>query len=83
MFRSGHMVDIFRTVVLVILVFLVSLLLVATIFGIILTTGLFYAFWYYFKKSKVLQRQLADSNIKSDTPMPPQDTIPSPSSTDA
>ena len=64
--------------------FFVSVIVDITLFGVILTTGLFYAFWYYYRKSKSLQKRLADAaapNPESQTATP--DDIPPPLSTDA
>jgi chromate transport protein ChrA len=79
------MFDTLITIVLIVFVFFVSVIFDITIFGVILTTALFYAFWYYYRKSKVLQKRLRDSNAGStDAPADaPQDSIPPPPSTDA
>jgi len=80
------MIDTLRTVLLVALVFFISILVDITIFGIALTTGIFYAFYFYYRRSKALQRQLADLKVAApdspSTTSPPYN-IPPPPSTDA
>jgi len=89
MFRSSNLTDTVRTILLVIVVFFVSVIIDITIFGVALTVALFCAFWYYYRKSKVLQRQMADARIppatRADAPPPGSipGNVPPPPSTDA
>ena len=74
------------TVVLVLLVFFVSYLFDGPrIFGEIMATAFFIAFYYYYRKSKSLEKQLASwSPPGSKTPTsPPEEGIAPPLSTDA
>ncbi len=68
----------------VVMVFLISLFLGSI--SIFIATGFFYAFWYYYKKSQKLQRQLDESNAAKTEPQTtsqfPED-VPPPPSTDA
>ena len=87
MSNTAAAMDMVKTILLVVLVVFVSFILADTIFVVILATAFFYAFWHYYNKSKLLKRQLSESGIvESETPAPtaaPQDTNPSPTSTDA
>jgi hypothetical protein len=68
----------------VVVVFLVCLLLGAI--SIFIATGLFYAFWYYYKKSQKLQKQLEGLNAAKTEPQAtssfPEDVPPPPSTDD-
>ena len=78
---TSGVIDIMRTVLLVAVVFLVGLII--GVFDIFLVPVLFYAFWYYYKKSKKLQQQMELTAKPETAPgMPPQENVP-PSSTDA
>ncbi len=85
MSNTSGLMDTMRTVLLVVLAFFVSLILVDTIFEIIFATVIFYMFWYYYNKSKRLQRQLNENPATSGTQTSGQspDLIPPPASTDA
>jgi uncharacterized membrane protein len=76
--------DTVRTILLVVFVFFVSVIVDITIFGVALTVVLFYAFWYYYRKSKDLQRRLTDTGAsKPESQKAAPDDIPPPLSTDA
>ncbi|MGA2664011.1 MAG: hypothetical protein ABSF83_03620 [Nitrososphaerales archaeon] len=89
MFRSSNLTDTVRTILLVVVVFFISVIIDVTIFGVAVTVAFFCAFWYYYRKSKVLQRQMADARIpsaaRSDTPTSGSlpGNVPPPPSTDA
>ena len=84
MSNSSALTDTLRTVVLVVLAFFVSLILVDTIFEVIFATVIFYLFWFYYRKSKMLKRQLDEAGAGKARPSSasPEGALP-PSSTDA
>jgi hypothetical protein len=84
MSKSLGVMDTVRTILLILVVFFVSLYL--GIFSVFLVPVFFAAFWYYFIKSKRLQRQLDEKDkTKSGSPStsPESGNVPQPPSTDA
>ena len=84
MSKNSGFIDISRTVLLVVMFFFIFLFLLP--FDIVFVPALFYAFWYYYKKSKRLQMQLNESaRVKpgaTSASLSP-DSLPPPPSTDA
>jgi predicted PurR-regulated permease PerM len=85
MSRPTTMFDNIRSVLILVLVFFVAVLFSGFILGPIITV-LFYLFQRYYKRSKQLEKRLADlTSERADTQMniPPPSAIPTPPSTDA
>jgi predicted PurR-regulated permease PerM len=83
--RSPAMIDNIRSVLLLVLVFFVAILFSGFILGPIITV-LFYLFQRYYKRSKQLEKRLADltsQNAGAQMNVPPPSSIPPPPSTDA
>jgi predicted PurR-regulated permease PerM len=83
--RPRPMFDNIRSVLILVLVFFVAILFSGFILGPIITV-LFYLFQRYYKRSKQLEKRLADlTSQRADAPMnsPPPSSIPPPPSTDA
>ena len=85
MSRSPTLFDNIRNVLLIVLVFFVAILFSGFILGPIITL-LFFLFQYYYRKSKALEKQLANTTggkaaMETDAPTP--SAIPPPPSTDA
>jgi hypothetical protein len=84
MSNTPALIDYTRTILLVLLVFFAAVFLGS--FDIFFAPALFYAYWYYYKKSKRLQKQLDECNAvgpEKPTTNSAQDVIPPPPSTDA
>jgi predicted PurR-regulated permease PerM len=85
MSRPTTKFDNIRNVLVLVLVFFVAVLFSGFILGPIITV-LFYLFQRYYKRSKQLEKQLADlTSQRTDMQMnvPPPSAIPPPPSTDA
>ena len=77
--------DTFRSVLTLVLVFFVAIIFSGLIYGSVITI-LFYFFQRYYKRSKELEKQLADLTSGKMQPaagVPPPSVIPPPPSTDA
>jgi heme/copper-type cytochrome/quinol oxidase subunit 2 len=72
-----------RTLLILAIVFLVSVLFTGLIIGPVITV-LFYFFWHYYRRTKYLEKKLADmTSMPSGTRQIPHDEIPPPAATDA
>jgi predicted PurR-regulated permease PerM len=83
--RPPSMFDNIRSVLILVLVFFVAVLFSGFILGPIITV-LFYLFQRYYKRSKQLEKRLADltsQNADAQMNVPPPSSIPPPPSTDA
>jgi predicted PurR-regulated permease PerM len=85
MSKSTTMLDSIRFILLIALVFFVAAVFSGLILGPIIT-ALFYLFYRYYKRSKMLEKRLADlasGKTEGQEDAPPPSAIPPPPSTDA